>query len=227
MQAKKQYPAVLIWYQWSFLTAIPLAIGLSYYYLWGTSPSGNDVVWYLIVFSVVGTLQWRFILRQYLKGFARWIYFTALGWIIAIIIGGLSIQIASSLVGRVLGSSNLILASGNIIWGIIIGFSIGGAQWLVLHERANNAIWWLRANILGYGIAIPVILEFYRLGIIRSGGLGNKAILNPLIVLIGILLGSSIIGTLTATAMAWLLRPENIKDQADTSNSSISEIVKS
>ena len=58
----------------------------------------------------------------------------------------------------------LIVISGRLTWMdasttlgldiifILIGFSIGAAQWLLLRKRLPRAGWWIVANILGWGL---------------------------------------------------------------------------
>jgi hypothetical protein len=82
---------------------------------------------------------------------------------------------------------------------------LGLLQWLLLRRRLQNAIWWLPATLLAWGLALPAGWLLVILGFILEptlslpGGLLTGGILGGLLTgLIG--------GTISGAALIWLLR---------------------
>ena len=88
-----------------------------------------------IVSLVMGVLQYG-LLRRYLPRMGWWVLATTGGWLLgALLISG----------WRNFGTSfDLDLAL------IMLGFSIGVGQWLLLRRRLPRAGWWIGANVVGW-----------------------------------------------------------------------------
>lgn len=93
-----------------------------------------------IVGLLTGIVQYG-LLRRYLPQMGWWIAATIGGWLL----GALLVLIPGWL-GWTNPSSNLDLAF------IVMGFSIGVGQWLLLRRRLPGAGWWIAANIAGWGL---------------------------------------------------------------------------
>ncbi len=125
-----------------------------------------DYIFWPIVGLVTGFLQYL-LLRRYFQQISMWIVATTFGWFLAIF-GGMFLS-RWSVIGTM----------------ILVGGIIGLAQWLVLRRHVERAIWWIPANLLGWGLV----------GLIIGGPLTG-------------LLGLIIFGTMPAIATSvvlWLL----------------------
>lgn len=95
-----------------------------------------------IVSVLTGVLQYA-LLSRYLPRMGGWVAATFGGWVLGMLLivisGRLTWMDASTTLGL------------DIIF-ILIGFSIGAAQWLLLRKRLPRAGWWIVANILGWGL---------------------------------------------------------------------------
>ena len=93
---------------------------------------------------VTGLLQYV-LLRRYLLRIGWWIGTTTLGWSLGLIGNRLfSLALYGTLDVRAIWFETLMTA--------LAGGVVGLAQWLVLHRRVRHAVFWLPANILGWGI---------------------------------------------------------------------------
>lgn len=157
---------------------------------------------------VMGILQWAFVLRRYVANSALWIPFAGTGWLIALFVGTILSQMIS-LVWRDFWSfsSQPVLSTINqVMFGMMLGLSIGFLQWYVLRSQIASAIWWLRACLVSYGIGVPVFMGFVfaRAEPVRDPLFGT--IPNVPLTVIGTVLASIIIGAITGIAMVRLLR---------------------
>lgn len=93
-----------------------------------------------IVGLLIGVLQYG-LLRRYLPRMGGWILATIGGWLLGVFL----ILISEWLNGKGL--------SANLDFGLLmIGFSTGLGQWLLLRRRLPYAGWWIGASILGWGL---------------------------------------------------------------------------
>lgn len=93
-----------------------------------------------IVGLLTGILQYT-LLRSYLPRMGWWILATIGGWFLGIL---------------------LLMLIDQFVWArasfrldyvfIMMGFSIGIGQWLILKQRLPGAGWWIIANIAGWGL---------------------------------------------------------------------------
>jgi hypothetical protein len=92
-----------------------------------------------------GFLQYL-LLRRYLPRMGWWIAATALGWPLAFV--GIRLIPDTMFTALVADSMGFV-----VLAIVLVGGSIGLAQWLVLHQRVRHATWWILANVLGWGVA--------------------------------------------------------------------------
>lgn len=97
---------------------------------------------------VMGLLQYGF-LRRYLPHMGWWVLATTGGWLL----GALLIGIPGWLHWTDAFEKNLDLIL------IVMGFSIGLGQWLLLRRHLARAGWWIAANVLGWGLLALVTVE--------------------------------------------------------------------
>jgi len=99
-----------------------------------------------ILFPVLGLLAGflqYLLLRRHLPRMGWWIAATTLGLLLGLVVGRLlSHTLYSTLESVWFGT----------LMTILIGGSMGLAQWLVLRQRVRHAAWWILANVLGWGV---------------------------------------------------------------------------
>ncbi len=162
MTAIKRKPEWFFYPAWVILQAlaIPLAVALSfaiifiilkivggYIYVGGVRHITEDYLLDYIFFPanslMTGLLQY-FLLRRYLPRIGSWILVTAVGALLGavLILGwrnwGMTREISNS-------------------WALdpvfmILGFSVGVGQWLLLRRRLPQAGWWIVAHVVGWGL---------------------------------------------------------------------------
>jgi hypothetical protein len=93
-----------------------------------------------IVGLVTGVIQYG-LLRRYLPRMGWWVLATIAGWLLGMIL----IAIPSWLHWTG-GAFDLHLAF------ILMGLAVGAGQWLLLRHRLPRAIWWIGANVVGWGL---------------------------------------------------------------------------
>jgi hypothetical protein len=93
---------------------------------------------------VTGIFQYL-LLRRHLPRMGWWITATTLGWALAFIGGDL---LFSTLYGTLDVDS---IWSGPLMI-VLVGGSLGPAQWLVLRRCVHHAAWWILVNVLVWGI---------------------------------------------------------------------------
>lgn len=158
------YPA------WIILTAlcIPLAFFLYFVIIRITMMFVGDVIYvngvrhitedYLmryVFFPMVSLLTGVFqygLLRRYLPRMGWWVLATVGGWLLGfILIFGWPRAVAYFGLAEVM----------NHFWAIdpafvVLGLSVGVGQWLLLRRRLPRAGWWIAANVLGWGLVLPI-----------------------------------------------------------------------
>jgi hypothetical protein len=92
-----------------------------------------------IVSLVMGVLQYG-LLRRYLPRMGWWVLATTGGWLLGVLL----ILISGWLNFWTSESFDVDLAF------IVLGFSIGVGQWLLLRRRLPRAGWWIGANVVGW-----------------------------------------------------------------------------
>jgi hypothetical protein len=95
------------------------------------------------IWFVVPVAQW-IVLRKFFPKAILWLIATTLGWAIARIIG----QIMFSIIAYPVPGSSEVVSS------IIVGATIGIAQWLYLRMHISGATWWIVFSALGFLIVL-------------------------------------------------------------------------
>ena len=94
-----------------------------------------------IVSLLTGSLQYG-LLRQSLPRMGWWVLATVAGWYLGVLLIALPGWLG--LTDPPLNNLDLIL--------LLMGVSIGTAQWVLLRRRLPRAGWWIAANVLGWGL---------------------------------------------------------------------------
>lgn len=94
---------------------------------------------------IIGILQY-FLLRQRRERRGWWILTTTIGWSLA----WLGIGLRYNPLGNVNIPESVWYS---MVAGVILGIFIGLAQWVILRKQMPYAVWWIPANMLGFGIA--------------------------------------------------------------------------
>lgn len=94
----------------------------------------------------IGLVQY-WLLRQYLPGMGGWVPLTIGGWLL----GMLLVALPGWLHWMEAPLSDLALIF------LLMGFSIGLVQWLLLRKRLPQAGWWIAANLAGWGLLALVL----------------------------------------------------------------------
>jgi hypothetical protein len=117
----------------------------------------------------IGILQW-FILQRRFKQAWKWILATTIGWAAAAAINFAAVP-----------------AGMDFLEGLLVGVSVGTAQWLILRREVQWAGWWIVINIIAWTTGLAFLP-----GLISTGAM---------------------VGLITATALALLLNvPKQVTD---------------
>jgi hypothetical protein len=119
----------------------------------------------LVSFTPLFVCQWS-LLRYYAK--------TTVWWIAVSIVAMLLYTTAASLVALASGPRNLltevivqlglpILAVAGLMSSAIFGVLLGSFQWLVLRRSVTNAVWWIPANAVCFGIGTTLYREIMQI----------------------------------------------------------------
>ncbi|MBU7581633.1 MAG: hypothetical protein KAF91_01750 [Nostoc sp. TH1S01] len=171
---------------------------LSLWFWWVIANLLNVVIGQLFFLTIplFGILQWL-VLRRYISHLGWWILASAYAWIGTYLILYV-LKVAESIV-QILPQGTLLILGVTVdmqsLWSqlLIVPFVstvIGIAQWLVLRNRIQYAVWWIFANFIGgvaRGLAIALVLP----------------IVDPLI---GEMIGSLAFTTVTGIALVGLLK---------------------
>jgi hypothetical protein len=146
-----------LWFFWIMATTLGWLLG-------GLIVSGLTIV---ISGALVGVFQWL-VLQDRIAHPWRWIVFTFCGWTI----GYLIIFIASP-------------REFKMFDGMLIGFTTGVAQWMILRHELHWAGWWIIFTVIGWTTGLTIL---------------------P-----GIMLTGTLSGVMTGLALEILLRNPKIK----------------
>jgi hypothetical protein len=147
-----------IWLQWVLLTSISKLLVITGLNIllppnWDTSFSELVfyVVWGLLSFAVgaiIATTQW-WMLRPYFSGAMRWIVVSGAGMVI-----GTFVAFPLKLRDWYVGPSGFQL--DEIAYGVVFGFLVGVAQWLVMRVWVRGAGWWILSSTLGWALGMTI-----------------------------------------------------------------------
>lgn len=152
----------ILWLQWIFASAFTWIAGRLFVKDWFFSAEPNRQL--LIMFAIVGLYlavgQWLVMHRHANMNALRWIPL----WMLVTAVGvGIGQWAAQSVIGQLPQSwlqealNNLIagMALGGLI-GIVFGFVVGVAQWVVLRSRIRLAWMWIVVNVVGWGLGMQM-----------------------------------------------------------------------
>ena len=121
----------------------------------------------------IGILQWFLLQRRFKKAW-QWILATAAGWTV-----GSAIVYAAIPQGM------------DFLSGLLIGLSIGLAQWLILRREVQWAGWWIVINVIAWTTGLAFLPGLFSTG--------------------------ALVGLITATALALLLNvPKQVTNPQST-----------
>jgi hypothetical protein len=152
--------------------------------------------------AALGVAQWL-VLRRYIKHVGWWIMATAMGAIVAWLIG-LKVVVILMLMfmdDGMTGTMPFALLKAVFLLGTWIGTVLGLAQWFVLRTHVRNGISWVFANALAWGLALLVIL----MGTTWMKP-GEFTIETAFIYLVTGATTGVVVGSVTGIALVWLLK---------------------
>jgi hypothetical protein len=103
-----------------------------------------------------------------------WIAATALGWSL-VFIGNRFLYLT---LYTTLGADSIWFTA---LMVVLVGGSVGLAQWLVLRQCVQHAAWWILANILGWGMAALVAGATYLLALSIIPAIATSVVLRLLL----------------------------------------------
>lgn len=96
--------------------------------------------------AIIGLAQ-RWIMRDEIELTRRWILVSTLGWTAGYLVASLSSPLTAAAFGD--------LVSGAVSW-VLLGATVGLAQWQTLRQLVLRAGGWVPANIIGWLLGPPV-----------------------------------------------------------------------
>jgi hypothetical protein len=198
-------PAILnLWIQWTLVSAVGGALSNLYIFRYLFSViRGIEVVDARAVNEVIAVLygmlffqyglplgiaQWL-VLRRRLSRSGVWISRTAVGWLLAYVIGGGVF---------VLGGGAACVVAGWVVGLLLFGL----IQWALLHDnQLHHAGWWILTTVLGWGASLVVsfkVADVIQVNVLEGNGFFFARAVT--FVLLGFLSG-----LFTGGPMAWLL----------------------
>ncbi|SRR5258706_4977188 len=215
MQTKLRFSKIIVFAQWTGLTSLCLTIGFSFY----LNSAHPDGLFLIVSFMLVAILQWAIVLRRYLNNVAWWVYVSAMGFLLSFGVYYVLDQVTRPLwIGTgLINSTPTIEVIRNVIWGAIIGFTLGLAQWYVVlrNNKIRYAVWWVPANTFAYGICFGIALEFYTLAKSARWDAFFGGPLNMSVIILGAVLASVVVGAITGITIVWLLRDRIVEHGKD------------
>jgi hypothetical protein len=125
-----------IWLQWIMVTTVGWILGMLFIHPFGLAASG----------IAIGILQW-IVLQQHITRGRRWILASIAGWVAGWVIALL-----------------IVPSDFRVLAGIVLGVSVGAAQWLVLRREVYAAGWWIIISALAWATGIGLVP-----GVLTSG----------------------------------------------------------
>ena len=142
---------------WGLIRIIESLVG-SVIYVDGVRHLIEDYLVEYIFFPMISLLMGVFqygLLRRYLLRMGGWVWVTLIGWLLTFIL----VDVWWDLLTR-FWPTEVVYASPALNPAfVILGFSVGTWQWLLLRRRLPHAGWWIVANGVGWGLLRLVIGE--------------------------------------------------------------------
>ncbi len=205
----KENNSLKLWERWVIANTIAQSIGwfLAAHLSQAIDKFGNQNTYQVLLLLgtlegfLLGFAQWL-VLRRYIRHASYWIFFTIAGVLISWFMG----LTVSAVIGLVY-AANLhqkitTLIEEVALLGAAVGTVIGYAQWLILGTINKQAIWWVFANAVAFGLGM--VIAFIGAGIDKPLGLNIHASL--IAVATGAVMGI-VISSITGIVLVWLLKP--------------------
>jgi hypothetical protein len=164
--------------------------------------------------GIVGLAQWL-VLRRILTRLTgrRWIGATALGALLAWILGMLpstimSLQETTGNVGPPEFSAGTAIGLA-FVMGLALGSMLAFFQWLVLRHHLPRAAWWIPGNAVAW--ALGMMLIFAGAGSISAGA---SPITIAGVLAFTCLLAGAVVGAIHGLVLIWLLREDGLASQS-------------
>lgn len=129
---------------------------------------------YLFVPSLglgLGLVQYA-VLRRYLSRMGSWVVVTFAAFILLVTVPA----ILRPLLARLGVTDTALQSVAPATMYLLVGLTLGGAQWLLLRRRVAGAGWWIVANVAGWGLIYPLVgnswnnlVEIFILGVVPAG----------------------------------------------------------
>lgn len=204
-----------LWEWWLLATVIGgflgLAIAATTSVVSSNSESVNTVAPLYLIGALggaaLGLTQWL-VLRRYIKHVGWWIVATAIGAVIAWLIG---LQVGVMLIliffnNALFVKTSAALLSAIFLLGTWAGTVLGFCQWLVLRTHVRNGALWIAASALAWGLAL--LVAWIGAALVKPGKFELET------ALVGVATGAAtgvVIGAITGVALVWLLKPRLLK----------------
>jgi hypothetical protein len=118
-----------IWLQWIMVTTVGWILGMLFIHPFGLAASG----------IAIGILQWV-VLQQHITKGRGWILASVVGWTAGWVIALLAVP-----------------SDARLLAGIVLGASVGTAQWLVLRREVQLAGWWPIISTLAWATGLGLM----------------------------------------------------------------------
>jgi hypothetical protein len=125
-----------LWLQWIMVTTVGWVLGMLLIHPFGLAASG----------IAIGVLQWVVLQQRITRG---------RGWILASVAG----WTAGWLIALIAVPSDF-----RVLAGIVLGVTVGAAQWLVLRREVHLAGWWIIISPLAWATGMGLVP-----GVLTSG----------------------------------------------------------
>ena len=125
-----------LWLQWIMVTTVGWVLGMLFIHPFGLAASG----------IAIGVLQWV-VLQQHISRGRQWILASIVGWTTGWTLALIAVP-----------------SDFRLLAGIVLGVSVGAAQWLVLRREVRLAGWWPIVSALAWATGMGVMP-----GVLMSG----------------------------------------------------------
>jgi len=175
-----------LWLRWVLASTMVLVVGLPVGFVVAAVVGGamGSAVGGAVLGASVGIAQWLILRREVSR--AGW-------WVLA----------STVTVGFAVGAAGAVLDEGvgSALGGVVLGASVGIAQWLILRREVSRAGWWVLASTVGFVVAAALSLPALKK---MGGGLLGGAF--EIVDFVGLVLSLALYGAITGGVLVWLLR---------------------
>ncbi len=156
---------------------------------------------------VLGFTQWL-VLRRYVKNIGGWVVATAIGAIVAWLIG-LKVIVLLILIFNnqdITQTTPFSLLTAIFCLGVWVGTILGFCQWFVLRIHMQRGLLWVLSNGLAWGLGL--LIASIGATLTKPGEFTTQT------ALIGVTTGATagaMVGAITGIALVWLLKPRSLR----------------